>query len=298
MSKSMRTVVVIAIVAAGLLALSVEVGRESSLKKGIAEAPQRAKSILATVSGKLAPMASVRYWKKLYARKIEELKESASPNAPPSAGPPERVIVVPPHRKFARNTVPQSLPASPHPGSIPNPAPKAVANSGADKAIMSSAFDGCWQGTVNQPDTWEFVQGPVVEGWAPATYTLCFHRAGDSTEANFTMDTSLRLGSQWVTPNMGEADWHSEILFQGRKFAFIHSTSKTLLRLRLMGFLPGPTPTISYNDYLQCDLAGRKLRVEATMVSTCKGSSLENCHGKPWVRESWHALFSKVSPSP
>lgn len=288
MHKSLRIIVVIVVIA-GLLALGTVLRR-----RGLPVATettgylQQARALASQAYEKIVPLVSIQYWRD-WAREQDSL--AGKP-------PPKPIIVIRHvHQHNARLAAlePPPPPSGPSPPSAaPNPV---TANAGENVHlhIMSKDFEGCWQGTVNQPGSWEYVEGPEPSGWSPATYTLCLHHPGPSIDASVAVDTSIHLVSQWVVPWTGARNEQTAVILQSPDLVVLRATGEIPMELKVMGFLPGPKPLISYTDYFRCSVQSGKLDVVATLVDRCDGSTVENCRGQPWIRESWHQQLTRLS---
>jgi hypothetical protein len=172
-----------------------------------------------------------------------------------------------------------------------SPKPPEVAKNG-----FPAQFEGCWEGTVDQPDTWEFGHGPILKGWEPATYQLCFRHSGAAPDVTFSTSSAYPVVSQWVVSNVGVENGHTQLLFSGDDFVVLRASTSTSLHMKILGFLPGPTGEISSKTDFHCTLLPNgKLRVEASVVQRCSGARSIDCDGDVWVTESWHTEFSRQS---
>jgi hypothetical protein len=285
MHKLLRVIVVLAVIA--VLFVLGTVYRPGFLAgTGIDSYLSDARTLAYQAYAKVLPLLSVDYWRN-WAKKQDALAAKPAPRP---------VIVI--HHLHQHNSQVAALippPATRLPGpanSTPSP-PEANASDDISRHVMSKAFEGCWKGTVTQPGTWEYVQGPPPTGWSPATYTLCIHHAGPSADANVSVDTTIQLTSQWVVPWTGERNGHTDVVFQSPDLVILRSTGELPLELKVMGFLPGPKPSVTYTDYFRCSVQNGKLDVIATMVDRCDGSVVENCRGQPWIRQSWHQQLAR-----
>jgi hypothetical protein len=164
------------------------------------------------------------------------------------------------------------------------------------KGAFPPSFEGCWEGTVPQPDTWEFGHGPILKGWAPATYQLCFRHSGSVPEVTYSTSSAYPVVSDWVVSNVGVENGHTELLFSGDDFVVLRASTSTELHMKILGFLPGPTGKITSKTDFHCTrVSDGKLRVEASVVQRCSGSSSIDCDGDVWVSESWHTEFTRQS---
>lgn len=185
-----------------------------------------------------------------------------------------------------------------HPGSstLQIPAAAGSPKPEAAKTGFPASFEGCWEGTVNQPDTWEFGHGPILKGWAPADYVLCFHHSGTVPNITFSTSSAYPVVSDWVASHVGVENGHTKLLFAGDDFVVLRAFTSTSLHMKILGFLPGPTGEITSKTDFHCThLPNGKLRVEASVVQRCSGASSIDCDGKVWVTESWHTEFSRQS---
>lgn len=155
-------------------------------------------------------------------------------------------------------------------------------------------FEGCWAGTVAQPDDWTFGRGPIVKGWTPATHELCFHNSGNSPEVTFSTSAEYPLVSEWVVPDNGVENGHAQVIFSGDNFVVLRTTSSMPLNMKVLGFLPGPTGIITSLSDLHCTyLPSGKLLVEGSTVQRCNNAHSVKCDGDVWIRQSWHTEFSR-----
>ncbi len=143
---------------------------------------------------------------------------------------------------------------------VPSPAASAV----APVLPFPKSFEGCWQATVTEPESWTFGRGPVVKGISPSTYVLCFRYSGKSPEVTFS------------------------------NFVILRTASSTPLHMKILGVLPGPTGIIkSRTDFHCTHLSDDKLLVEASTVQRCVDAHSIDCDGDVWIKESWHTKFTR-----
>lgn len=298
-SVSMRRLIVIASIVIVLALFALGLISPSDLKQMIARSSvaslaQRASEVADAACGQVARMVKLDYWRKFTNDRIRDLKESAA-LTPSARG--VKVVVIRPKTQMAA-LQPPSAPLEPPanvttiPVNPPAPAPAPP----RELPQMAAGFQGCWQTTIAKPDTWRFLEGPEIDGWSPATYRLCFHRTGGTATASFSADNPLHLTSQWVVPSVGERQGHTDIVFQNGNFVMLHASGVLPMELKILGVFPGPKPVVSYDYYFHCYLQGKKLMVEASMVELCNHSTVEDCHGHPWVRQSWHHELVRVDP--
>jgi hypothetical protein len=174
---------------------------------------------------------------------------------------------------------------------------KPPAAASTPKPPFPNGFEGCWETVVSQPDAWDFNQGPVVQGWSPASYVLCFRRSGNSPQISFSTTSEYPVISDWVVSKTGGESSHTEVLFSGEDLVVLRTSSTVPLHMKILGFLPGPTGIISSRADFHCSyLPTDRLLVEASVVRSCSDASSIGCKGNIWIRESWHREFTRQSP--
>src|SRR5262249_43832773 len=95
-----------------------------------------------------------------------------------------------------------------------SPAPIAPApNSTLEIPQVPKVFEGCWQGVVMEPDSWEHLEGPGIAGWIPANYEICFRRTAERpfeiTFTKTTVDTNYAASRGYPVRNV---ESHTELL--------------------------------------------------------------------------------------
>jgi hypothetical protein len=162
------------------------------------------------------------------------------------------------------------------------------------KAAFPSTFEGCWQAQVDQPDDWSFNQGPVVKGWSPSTYVLCFRHSGGAPQVSFSTTAEYPVISEWVVSQTGGESSSTQILFSGDDFVVLRTSSTVPLHMKILGLLPGPTGIISSTADFHCSYQGPdRLWVEASVTRRCSNASTIDCDGNVWIHESWHREFTR-----
>jgi hypothetical protein len=184
---------------------------------------------------------------------------------------------------------------SPTPNAVESPtASGAMPTAAAQTHSFPRTFEGCWEATVAQPDEWTFGRGPVVKGWAPATHELCFHYSGDNPEVTFSTSAEYPLTSDWLVSHNGVEKGRAQVLFSGDDFVVLRATSSAELSTKVLGFLPGPTATITSLTNFHCSrLPTDKLQVEASTVQRCRNAPSIDCDGDVWIKQSWHSEFNR-----
>ncbi|GEM_PF-5286141 len=173
---------------------------------------------------------------------------------------------------------------------VPSPAASAV----APVLPFPKSFEGCWQATVTEPESWTFGRGPVVKGISPSTYVLCFRYSGKSPEVTFSTTAQYPVVSDWVESNVGVENERTDILYSGDNFVILRTASSTPLHMKILGVLPGPTGIIkSRTDFHCTHLSDDKLLVEASTVQRCVDAHSIDCDGDVWIKESWHTKFTR-----
>ncbi len=186
-----------------------------------------------------------------------------------------------------------SIPRGPNALEIPQ-APTPVPTPAGPKLPFPKSFEGCWQATVTQPESWTFNRGPVVQGISPSTYTLCFHYAGNTPNVTFSTTAEYPVVSDWVVSHVGVENGHTDILFSGDNFVVLRTTSSTPLQMKILNILPGPSGLITSRTDFHCThLPSDRMLVEASTVQRCINAHSIDCDGDVWIKESWHTEFSR-----
>jgi len=173
-------------------------------------------------------------------------------------------------------------------------APSAAPTPGGPKRPFPKSFEGCWQATVTQPESWTFGRGPIVKGISPSTYTLCFHYSGNSPDVTFSTTAEYPVVSDWVVSHVGVEKGHTDVLFSGDNFVVLRTTSSTPLQMKILDILPGPRALITSRTDFHCThLLNDKMLVEAATVQRCINAHSIDCDGDVWIKESWHTEFTR-----
>lgn len=159
-------------------------------------------------------------------------------------------------------------------------------------------FEGCWEGTATQPDSWQVFDGPRLAGFIPKTKVLCFKRAGDGP-LTITFHDS-KLDSDYAS-HMGHPvsnyDEQTELVStNGKNEVSLHSVDRFDESMKILWLIPQMT-TISSTSDSRCVLAedGATLTVEGSSTTRCSGSL--GCNGQVWVQDTWHTRFLRM-PEP
>jgi len=177
---------------------------------------------------------------------------------------------------------------------IPSAAAPSASPAAGPKPPFPRTFEGCWEALVTQPDDWSFNKGPVVKGWSPSNYVLCFHQKGNAPEVSFSTTAEYPVISEWVVSHTGDESGQTQILFSSDDLVILKTLSRVPLHMKILGLLPGPTGMISSEANFHCTyLPTDKLRVEASVVRRCSDAHTIDCDGNVWIRESWHREFTR-----
>jgi len=185
------------------------------------------------------------------------------------------------------------------PDDKPTAAPEASGQSTLEIPQVPKEFQGCWEGTVSEPDSWQHLQGPRVAGWIPKTFRFCFRRTGNGPFTITFHDTKIDTG--WASERgykVSNYDEQTEVVStDGRNQVLLHSVARMDQRGKLLGLFPGPTLTIAASSDIRCVLVdeGETMNVETSGVDRCSGSPSSGCNGQPWAKASWHAQFHRTT---
>jgi len=180
----------------------------------------------------------------------------------------------------------------------PKPVPDASEQSTLEIPPVPKEFEGCWEGTVSEPDSWQFLEGPRLAGWIPKTYRLCFRRTGNGpfmiTFHDTKLDTEFASERGYKISNYDEQT--SVVSTDGRYQVLLQSVARMDQHGKILGFLPGPTVTIAASTDMRCVLLSEDeaINVESSSVDRCSGSPSFGCNGQDWVKATWHAQFHRA----
>ncbi|HEY9157514.1 hypothetical protein [Candidatus Binatus sp.] len=189
------------------------------------------------------------------------------------------------------------------PDDKPTVAPAASGQSTLEIPQVPKEFEGCWEGTVSEPDSWQVLDGLRFGGWIPRTFRLCFRRTGDGpftiTFHDSKLDTGYASERGYKVSNYDE---QTEVVStDGKNQILLHSVSKMdeRIRIRILRFIPGPTVTVTIakTSDNRCVLVdeGETMNVESSAVDRCSGSPSHGCNGQPWIQSTWHAQFHRTT---
>jgi hypothetical protein len=185
------------------------------------------------------------------------------------------------------------------PDDKPTAAPNSSGQSTLEIPPVPKEFEGCWEGTVSEPDSWQLLEGPRIAGWIPTTFRLCFRRTGNGpftiTLHDSKLDTEYASERGYTISNYDE---QTEVVStDGRNQVLLHSVARVDQRGRILRFIAGPTVTIAKSSDSRCVLVdeGETMNVESSGVDRCSGSPFFGCNGQPWTQSTWHARFHRTA---
>jgi hypothetical protein len=159
-------------------------------------------------------------------------------------------------------------------------------------------FEGCWEGTVTEPDSWQVLEGPRLGGWIPSRYRLCFRRTGDGPFTMTFHDTKLDTGyAEERGHSVTNYDEQTELVStDGKNVVSLHSVKRLDERMKFLGLFP-ITVTVAGTSDSRCVLVdeGSAMNVESSNVERCSGSSFSGCNGQPWIQATWHSRFNRTT---
>ncbi len=185
------------------------------------------------------------------------------------------------------------------PGDKPTAAPNSSGQSTLEIPPVPKEFEGCWEGTVSEPDSWQYLQGPRIAGWMPRTFRFCFRRTGNGpftiTFHDSKLDTAYASERGYKISNYDE---QTEVVStDGRNQVLLHSVARMDQRTKILGLFPGPTVRDAVSSDSRCVLAdeGEAMNVESSTVERCSGLPSFGCNGQPSVESTWHARFHRTA---
>ncbi|MGB8684586.1 MAG: hypothetical protein WCD12_17010 [Candidatus Binatus sp.] len=185
------------------------------------------------------------------------------------------------------------------PDDKPTVAPSSSGQSTLEIPQVPKEFEGCWESTISEPDSYQHLQGPRIAGWIPTTFRLCFRRTGNGpfiiTFHDSKLDTEYATDHGYTISNY---DAQTEVVStDGQNQVSLHSVARMDQRGRILRFIPGPTVTISKTSDSRCLLVddGATMNVKSSAVDRCSGSPTFGCNGQPWIQSTWHAQFHRTT---
>jgi hypothetical protein len=161
---------------------------------------------------------------------------------------------------------------------------------------VPKVFEGCWDGTITEPDSWERVKGPRVARWIPKTERLCFKKTGDGPFTITFHDTKLDsdYASRMGYPVSNYDEQTELVSTDGYNEVSLHTVASFDEKTKILGLIWGSVTRVSTIREVNSFLVdgGTALNVEASQVTRCRGSW--GCNGQVWIRATWHARFQKA----
>jgi hypothetical protein len=189
------------------------------------------------------------------------------------------------------------------PDNKPTAAPNPSGQSSLEIPQVPKEFEGCWEGTVSEPDSWQHLQGPRVAGWMPTTYRLCFRRTGNGpftiTFEDSKIDTESALARSYKVNNYDAQT--GVVSTDGKNHVLLRHLARVdeSIRGRILGFIPGRSipVTVAKTSDIRCMLINESetINCEGSAVDRCSGAPSFGCNGQPWIQSSWHAQFHRAT---
>ena len=148
---------------------------------------------------------------------------------------------------------------------------------------LPEVFRGCWQGVVRYIDSQVQLAPPIIGGWIPKTYRICYVRSGGGPFKPTISETGLIAAGRYVR----NARSRLEVLStdgrtQATMRAFLHFDEDSH---GLFGLFR-QTGSVDELTHMNCEIDGGVMHVQGDMYGEW------NRH--PWSRVTWHADFSSV----
>lgn len=167
--------------------------------------------------------------------------------------------------------------------------PDRFLSEGNTAEILPRTFQGCWQGTVAQPDYDRSIPPFTMGDWMSETYRLCYVRHGDGP-------FELTFSSLSMDPTAAETEGIHIDDFRGKvEVVSNDGADRATLRARmhfrqkqsvLLGLLSQQSVSEAIVN-MQCRLTNGAMQVQAQFLQTCDG--------RPCFEGRWHQTFYKSS---
>ncbi len=169
-------------------------------------------------------------------------------------------------------------------------------NSGSTLEIPQ-AVKGCWEVTIDgPPDSFEYIKGPQIAGWARIKKTLCFIE-GASHSFEITYQTANLDVAEAASRGYSASDFqsHTEVIGSDEKGNFTLRGVTT--HRENLGWFWGQ---IEYTtiSLLECKFAAEELVVQVSSFSSCTGAPRSGCDGGPTSTSKGHLIFHRAPDVP
>jgi hypothetical protein len=149
---------------------------------------------------------------------------------------------------------------------------------------LPEVFRGCWQGVVRRIDSQTQLAPPIIGGWIPKTYRICYVQTGSGPFKPTISETGILRTSVSVRNARSRLDVLStDGRTQATMRAYLHFDEDAH---GLFGLLSG-SGSVDELTHMNCAIEGAVMHVQANMYG--------EWNGRPWSRVTWHADFSSVA---
>jgi hypothetical protein len=148
---------------------------------------------------------------------------------------------------------------------------------------LPEVFRGCWQGVVRYIDSQAQLAPPMIGGWIPKTYRICYTQTGGGPFKPTISETGIITNGRAVR----NARSRLEVLStdgrtQARMRAYLHFDEDSH---GLFGLF-SQTGSVDELTHMNCEIDGAVMHVQGDMYG--------EWNRRPWTRVTWHADFSSV----
>ncbi|HYL60881.1 MAG TPA: hypothetical protein VEU51_18590 [Candidatus Acidoferrales bacterium] len=148
---------------------------------------------------------------------------------------------------------------------------------------LPEVFRGCWQGVVRYIDSQVQLAPPMIGGWIPKTYRICYVQSGRGPFKPTISETGLIANGRAVR----NARSRLEVLStdgrtQATMRAYLHFDEDSH---GLFGLF-SQTGSVDELTHMNCAIDGGVMHVQGDMYG--------EWNRRPWTRVTWHADFSSV----
>jgi hypothetical protein len=171
----------------------------------------------------------------------------------------------------------------------PRPAPSAnvIPRSPGAQTLeipLPEVFRGCWQGVVRYIDSQAQLAPPIIGGWIPKTYRICYVQTGGGPFKPTISETGIiATGHAIRNPRSRLEVLATDGRTQATMRAYLHFDEDSQ---GLFGLF-SQTGSIDELTHMNCEIDGAVMHVHGDMYG--------EWNGRPWSRVTWHADFSSIA---
>lgn len=161
---------------------------------------------------------------------------------------------------------------------------------------IPQALKGCWEVTIDgPPDSFQYIKGPQIAGWARIKKTLCFIETTSHSFQITYQTANLDLADAESRGPVSDFQSHTEVIGSDDKGTFTLRGVTT--HRESLGWFWGQ---IEYTtiSLLECKFTAEELVVQASSFSSCTGAPRAGCDGGPTSTSKGHLIFHRAPNTP